>query len=307
MTALVAVELTRADLPDLQLLARSCLDLDGGLPMFAGEAILGSRLLRDRTIGLRLPDGTLAAAAGISLADDTATTSGMVVPTMRRRGIGERLLQWAIQEAGGAAIQVATESCSTDAETLYARHGLIQDFAETVMRHDLLDVPVIALPTGVQITPVSSASEQDLFDAYRGSFVDRPGFLEPEADDWLAELRDDDDWRRDLSLLARDERATPIGFVNVLGNWLDQVGVVPAWRGHRLGAYLVAESLRALKSEQADEMWLCVNVNNPAENLYQQLGFTSHGTRARYVTRSKPGAPTNAVGAHPNSALAPRR
>ena len=293
MTALVAFELTRADLPDLQGLARACLDLDGGLPMFAGEAMLDSRLLRDATIGLRLPDGTLAAAAGISHADDTATTSGMVHPTMRRRGIGERLLQWAIQEAGDAAIQVATESCSADADALYARHGLIKNFEETVMRHDLQDVPVVGLPNGVQITPVSGAPEQDLFDAYRGSFADRPGFVEPEAEQWLTELRDDDDWRRDLSLLALDEQATPIGFVNVLGNWLDQVGVVPAWRGHRLGAYLVAESLRALKSEQADEMWLCVNVNNPAENLYQQLGFTRYGTRARYIRPSTAAATTN--------------
>ena len=87
---------------------------------------------------------------------------------------------------------------------------------------------------------MSSATENDLFDAYCRSFVDRPGFVEPEAGEWLAELRDDDQWRRDLSLLARDEQDTPIGFVNVLGNWLDQVGVVPTWRGRRLGAFLVA-------------------------------------------------------------------
>jgi hypothetical protein len=66
-------------------------------------------------------------------------------------------------------------------------------------------------------------------------------------------------------LLARDERETPIGFVNVVGHWLDQVGVVPACRGRRLGAFLVAGSLRALATEEAEEMWLCVNVNNPGE------------------------------------------
>ena len=65
--------------------------------MFAGDAMLDSRLLRDRTIGLRLSDGTLAAAAGIGLQKETATTSGMVHPTMRRRGIGDQLLRWAIE------------------------------------------------------------------------------------------------------------------------------------------------------------------------------------------------------------------
>ena len=161
------------------------------------------------------------------------------------------------------------------------------------MRHDLRDVPVAALPNGVQVAPVSSATENDLFDAYCRSFVDRPGFVEPEAGEWLAELRDDDQWRRDLSLLARDEQDTPIGFVNVLGNWLDQVGVVPTWRGRRLGAFLVAASLQALAAEQAAGMWLCVNVNNPAENRYRRLGFTSHGTRARYIRPSTPSVATN--------------
>ena len=42
----------------------------------------------------------------------------------------------------------------------------------------------------------------------------------------LAELELDPDWRRDLSLLAL-RKGTPVGFVNVLGRWVDQVGVVP--------------------------------------------------------------------------------
>lgn len=87
------------------------------------------------------------------------------------------------------------------------------------------------------------AADADVFAAYRASFADRPGFVAPKAGGWLSELREDDEWRRDLSLLARDERGTPIGFVNVLGRWLDQVGVVPAWRGRRLGALLVTRSL----------------------------------------------------------------
>ena len=268
--------------------------------MFADEAMLSSRMLRDRAIGLCLPDGcdgiegpdgldgtggTLVAAAGISLGGDEAVTTGMVHPAMRRRGIGDRLLHWAIAEAGNAALRVDTESWSTDADTLYARHGLVRTFAETVMRHDLRTVPAIALPNGVQVAPMSDVAEQDLFDAYRHSFADRPGFVEPDAEEWLAELREDDEWRRDLSLLIRDERGVPIAFVNMLGTWLDQVGVVPAWRGHGLGAYLVAESLRSLQAEGAEETWLCVNVNNPAEELYRQLGFVSYGTRARYYKR----------------------
>ena len=74
-----------------------------------------------------------------------------------------------------------------------------------------------------------------------------------------------------------------MGFINVLGRWVDQVGVVPDWRGRRMGAYLVARTLRALAVESPEPVWLCVNVNNPAGELYRRLGFTDAGTRARYT------------------------
>ena len=289
MTSPDPVELCTADLPDLQRLARACLDEDGGLPMSADEAMLASRVLRDRTIGLRLPDGTLAAAAGLGSRGDTAVTTGMVHPALRGRGIGEQLLRWAIDRAGGVAVMVETESCSADADALYARHGLVRTFAETVMRHDLQPLPAVAPPDGIRVVSVSSAVEQDLFEAYRGSFADRPGFVEPVAEEWLAELRDDDEWRRDLSRVACDAHGVPVGFVNVLGTWVDQVGVVPEWRGRRLGAFLVADTLRSLRDEGAEQVWLCVNVNNPAEDLYRRLGFSTYGTRARYA---RPRTPT---------------
>lgn len=288
MASAKPVALSTADLPDLRRLAQACLDQDGGLPLFAEEAMVRSRVLRDRTIGFRLPDGTLAAAAGLGFRGDMAVTTGMVHPTLRRRGIGEELLQWAIGQAGDAALMVETESCSVDADALYARHGLVRAFAEIVMRHDLQVVPAVAVPDGVRVAVVTSAAEQGLFEAYRGSFADRPGFVEPDAEEWLAELREDDEWRRDLSRVASDAQGVPVGFVNVLGTWLDQVGVVPEWRGRRLGAFLVADTLRSLRDEGAEHVWLCVNVDNPAEDLYRRLGFTRYGMRARYVRPSTP-------------------
>ena len=40
-------------------------------------------------------------------------------------------------------------------------------------------------------------------------------------------------------------------------------------------------------------MWLCVNVNNPAEDLYRRLGFTTYGTRARYARPRQPATTPN--------------
>ncbi|MFI7210749.1 GNAT family N-acetyltransferase [Micromonospora maritima] len=125
----------------------------------------------------------------------------------------------------------------------------------------------------------------ELFGAYRASFADRPGFVEPEADEWLGDLRDDEDYRPELSLVARGPDGDAAGFVTVLGNWIDQVGVVPGWRGRRVGAYLVARVLGGLAEAGADAAWLCVNDDNPAAGLYRRLGFRDAGRRARYLRR----------------------
>ena len=58
--------------------------------------------------------------------------------------------------------------------------------------------------------------------------------------------------------------------------------MVPAWRGRGLGAHLVARSLRALRKAGCEQVWLCVNVDNPAHDLYLRLGFEEAGLRARY-------------------------
>ena len=275
-------DLGEADLPALQVLAQACLDVDGGLPMFAEAPMLRSRLLRERTLAIR-DAGRLVSAAGITVADGKATASGMVAPEVRGRGLGSRLLRWTEDQAGGAALTIATETLGSDAERLYARHGLVRAFAEEVMRHDLRSVPHLPAPNDVRVVPMTEGAVADLFTAYAGSFADRPGFVQPEPQEWLGDLESDDDWRRDLSTVLLDPAGAPVGFSNVIGSWIDQVGVVPAWRGRGLGAYLVAATLRALAAEGTASAWLTVNEDNPAAALYRDLGFTRYGIRARYV------------------------
>lgn len=275
-------QLSEADLPALQRLAWACLELDGGLPAFAEFPLLRSRLLREQTLAIR-EDGVLLAAAGLTRHYGQATTSGLVAPAVRRRGLGTHLLTWAVDAAPDAALTVATETCSPDAERLYARHGLVCTFAESVLRHDLRHRPAVDRPDGIRLVPAAEADLTDLFAAYLSSFTERPGFVRPEADDWLGGLREDPAWRRDLSALALAGDGTPAGFVIVAGRWVDQIGVVPQWRGRRLGTYLIARTLSALAGEGVGPVGLTVNVNNRAAALYRRLGFTDAGTRARYT------------------------
>lgn len=270
------------EVEELRALAQACLDEDGGLPILTDEGLLRARLLGDATLSARDDHGVLVAAASVTVRDDGAATSGLVHPARRGDGLGRHLLGWAVDAAGGVPLTVTSESLSPSAERLYARFGLTRFFAETVMRHPLTDPPFVPQPDDVTVVPVAEASMRDLFAAYVGSFSDRPGFPDPSEEEWLEELDEDDEWRRDLSAVVLDGRGEPVGFVNVLDTWVDQVGVVPAWRGRRLGAHLVARALAALAAEGAGPAWLTVNVDNPAGALYEALGFERYGTRARY-------------------------
>ncbi len=267
---------------ELRALAHACLEADGGMPLFTGEQMLRGRMLIGESLAARDASGRLVAAAAVSLTEGAATTTGLVHPDRRGEGLGTRLVEWALGRAGHAPLTAATEMLSDQAERLYARFGLVQVFAEDVMRHDLTDIPDVPAPGGVTLAPVDAADHGLLFDAYARSFADRPGFTVPIAAEWLEELLEDPGYRADLSLLASDGDQ-PVGFVNVLGTWIDQVGVVPPYRRRRLGAHLVAHVLTALAAEGADACWLAVNVDNEADRLYRSLGFRVVGRRARYA------------------------
>ncbi|MCW3841456.1 GNAT family N-acetyltransferase [Micromonospora yasonensis] len=279
---LIWQEFGEEDLPALAGLAEACLAVDGGLPLFGQPPLLRARLLQTRTLAA-WHDGEPVAAVGVGTGRTPATATGLVHPAWRGQGIGARLLSWADEQAGDADLLVTTETWSADAETLFAGRGFERTFLEWVLRHDLDALPEVPAADGVRLEPAALGPE--LFGTYRASFADRPGFVEPAAEDWLGELREDDGYRPDLSLIARGPDGTAVGFLNVIENWIDQVGVVPKWRGRRVGAYLVATALWSLAGDGAREAWLCVNDNNPAAALYRRLGFCDAGRRARYLRR----------------------
>ncbi|WP_307812925.1 GNAT family N-acetyltransferase [Micromonospora coerulea] len=282
--ALTWKEFGEGHLAALTELAEACLAADGGLPLFASRPLLRARLLQDRTLGV-WHEGSLVAAVGVGTAGQPATSTGLVHPAWRERGLGSRLLSWADEQAGNGDLLVTTESWSPGAEDLFTARGFERTFAESVLRHDLNVLPEVARPDGVHTEPVTWEIGPELFETYRASFADRPGFAAPSAEDWLAELWEDDEYRPDLSMIARGPDGTAVGFLNVIDNWVDQVGVVPGWRHRRVGAYLVATALRALAGNGARQAWLCVNDDNTAAALYRRLGFRDAGRRARYLRR----------------------
>ncbi len=289
LTAVSALEwgaLTEDDLPQLASLARACLKHDGGLPDLAGEPMLRQLFLTDTTIGGRDETGELVAVAALSWdAQGHRTATGLVHPSMRHQGYGESLVAWARERSGGVPLRVVAETMSVEAEGLYAASGLRRVWAETIMRHRLRHIPTVQLPAGIRTVPFDHGTAEGFHTAYRLSFGERPGFVDIPVEQWLAEVRADPGFRPEDSRLALSSAGEPAGFVLVADNWVEAVGVVPAWRGRGLGAHLVVRSLTAISRTGAAEAWLCVNVDNPARSLYERLGFRAKGTRARYEDR----------------------
>jgi mycothiol synthase len=275
--------LSDADLPDLRELAQTCLDADGGLPLLADEPMLRRLFLEGVGIGGRDETGDLVAAAGVrAVGNGPRSATGLVRPSARRQGLGAQLAAWAAEHSGGTLLRVVAETTSPGTDAFLRDLGLARVFAEHVMRHDLVEVPVIARPKGLKVLPWSEDTACLFHRAYLASFADRPGFPDTPLEEWVDGLVGDPGFRPAQSRVALDHDGRVAGFVTLADDWVDQVGVVPAWRGHRLGAHLVVRSLRVLQGEGCGAAWLAVNVDNPAHELYQRLGFIDHGLRTRY-------------------------
>ena len=109
----------------------------------------------------------------------------------------------------------------------------------------------------------------------------------------------DDEFRPAWSVLVSQPGVGDAGFDIAAAGWIVQVGVMPAARGRGLGAALVCEALGRMRAAGSAEAWLDVNVDNPANRLYERLGFRVRGRRARYrpVRRGGRSGPGRSPGA----------
>ena len=284
MSTLAWQPLTDDDLPALRHLAQRCLEADGGLPMLAGESMVRQLFLSGPGIGGRDETGDLIAAASVFVdASGQRTSTGLVHPAVRHQGHGTALVRWCREHANGSLVRVVVESTSPDTDHVLTANGLQRTFAEHVMRHPLVEIPRVRRPAGLHAFPWTDDTTDLFHRAYRQSFITRPGFPDPAKDAWVHEMEEDPGFRPDASRVVLDDRGRVAGFVTLTDDWIDQVGVVPPWRGHGLGAHLMARSLRALRKAGCEQAWLAVNVDNPAHELYLRLGFHDFGIRSRYT------------------------
>ncbi|MGO1164984.1 MAG: GNAT family N-acetyltransferase [Janibacter sp.] len=275
---------TEADVPALVRLGTACLERDGGLPDLTDPEHLRTSLVTDTAISGRDELGDVVAAAAVGVdASGGRTATGLIDPSVMGRGIGQEIAEWVTSRAGGP-VRFVLDSVSPEAEELFAQLELHRVFAESVMRHSLRHIPVVRQPEGVVTLPFTDDTSEAFHHAYAASFADQPGYDAGSARAWGRWLREQHGFHPEDSRVAMDLSGHVAGFVTVSAGWIEEVGVVPEWRGRRLGAHLVARTLTAV-ARRDEEAWLAVGCDNPARTLYERLGFRNRGTRALYEER----------------------
>lgn len=278
----------------------ACKQVDGVEPVsdLPGDALAACRDNPDNTFCAETR-GKLAAVGWVVARPAVAGTQtillgGRVHPDYRRKGFGTALLSWSHDRALGVAAPDATvrlviknEALTADAHTIYLEAGFEPLFAEHMLVRSFEDpLPEVELPSHIHTADWQADTAPLFFRAYQLSFADRPGFPDPDGEDWIGEYEREESFRPDLSrvALAGDE---PVGFVtcDIFGGfaWITQAGVVPAYRGQGIAFALLVEALKRFQAEGLPEAALHVNANNPrAARRFHDVGFRRRLTRARY-------------------------
>lgn len=273
---------TEADVPALVRLGAACLARDGGLPDLAESEHMRSNFVTDTAICGRDELGDIVAAAAIGLdASGGRTATGLIDPAVMGQGLGQEIATWVAGRTGGS-VRFVMDSMSPEAEELFAELGLHRIFGEAVMHHSLKHVPFVRRPDDIVTLPFTDDTSEAFHHAYAASFADQPGYDAGRAQAWGRWLREQRGFQPEDSRVAMDLSGHVAGFVTVSDGWIEEVGVVPQWRGRRLGAHLVARTLTAISRHETQAAWLAVGCDNPARSLYERLGFRSRGTRALY-------------------------
>jgi ribosomal protein S18 acetylase RimI-like enzyme len=189
------------------------------------------------------------------------------------------------------AVQRILDDWATAAALLAAGGRL--DRHSVVMELDLHETPP-ALPVamGFAIMPMDALRAADYGQVVARAYPpDHPDHEATDADpaaatgSLLRYVRGEDigPWIADASLHVTDEAGRVVGFVLInetpateafgAGPFVTDVCVDPTAAGHGLGAALLADAARRLNARGWSSMILVVTIGNPAQRVYERLGF----------------------------------
>ena len=267
------------------------------------------------TTGAFGPDGSLL-AMGLVLAADHARTEdriqldGVVHPSVRRQGIGTRLLRW--QEERAAELhrarfpslpgetQLGTVDTIESKIALAAANGYRDIRWWNEMRRDLaLSLPAVPpVPSGLRVTTVGPEWIEPARVAHNDAFSEHFGSSERDPDVWAHWFVNPSHFEPGISFLVLDGDAIAAYMLvhfypadhAATGRrtaYIGQLGTLGPWRRRGLGTLLLATGLAAFASAGYDVAELGVDTENAtgALGLYERIGFVPV---RRSVTSVKP-------------------
>ena len=224
-------------------------------------------------------------------------TTGRLLPTWRRRGIGTAMLRWAESRAaalaathptdGKAMLGANASSTEVDATALLRDAGYHETFSMVEMRFDAFNtLPLVELPAGLAFRPVAPDQYRAIWKSVQAAYANSPQNVvatEKDYQDWLASPAFDPSlWRvawdgEHIAGQTLCEIAKGRGEVA-------EVSVGAPWRRHGLGYALVVAGLRALAERGVTEARLHARADNiyGAPRLYERVGFRPLKRFARY-------------------------
>jgi mycothiol synthase len=251
--------------------------------------------------------GELAGFAHLDAADDPSEGSSaelVVHPGYRRRGLGRKLLQALIGEAGGRPMRLWAHGDLPAAAALAAGAGLTRTRALWRMSRSLR-IPLAdpRLAPGISVRTFIPGQDEPEWIAVNGrAFADHP-----EQGRWTREdieRREHEPWFDPAGFFLAERGGRLVGFhwtkIHPAGPPPRQrgrggqgggapvgeiyvLGIDPAEQGTGLGRALALVGLHYLRDRGLGEVMLYVEESNPAAiRLYESLGFSRAATDVMY-------------------------
>ena len=224
---------------------------------------------------------------------------GTTHPAHRGLGVGSTMLRWGVERAterlasgggGPKVIRVDTFENRADAIALFGSFDFTPSRYFSDMEQDLVVRREVGIPAGVSI--VRWPDDDPAFDETvrvmkNTAFADHWGSSPTAPEGWIQKVRGFGA-RRDLSFVALDRDARPVGLVLthrypdddvVVGRRvanLDTVGTLREWRGRGVATALIGTALNDCLDHGLERASIEVDSSSPtgANRLYESLGFS---------------------------------
>gem|GEM_PF-892354 len=207
-----------------------------------------------------------------------------VVPSMRRHGLGSRLLAHVEQAAVARGhLSLETTIAREDAEStgFLLGHGFnVVGQRARLARYDMKDLPGVNIPEGLSIRSLLDLQESP--DLYRettnrlGAYDYNYSLVTPEE---MEHTTSDERWEPQGILFLVEGETRIVGEIRAsagrdMRGYLHEIRLEPASRGRGLGMTMLAAALRYLRDKGVERAELdSTGENTPAHTLALKAGF----------------------------------